>query len=83
MDRVNRYFCLFRRSELMNAMAKIKNMSVRISGIIKKTAYSGPQLVLGQEQGKGIEVALHGSSPHLLYGIADGNTPIEANDVGS
>ena len=35
MDRINSDFCLFRRSELMNSVAEIKNMTMGIPGIFK------------------------------------------------
>ena len=82
MDRVNGYFRLFRWGELMNAVAEVEDMAMGILGILKQPADSCPQLVLGQEQGKGVEVALDRLFPDLFDRFADGNAPIEADDVG-
>lgn len=45
MDRVYGNFCLLRRGELVNAVAEIENMTVRVSGIFQQSADSFPQPV--------------------------------------
>ena len=83
MDRVNGNFRLFRWGELMNPVAEVENVTMCILGIVEQATDPRPQPVLGEEQGKGVEVALNRFCPDSFYGFTDGNAPVEADNVGT
>ena len=83
MDRIYCNFGLFWWGKLMNAVTEIEDVTFGLARIIEQFLYPGPQLIFGQQQGKGIDVTLHGFVTNLLYRLADIDSPVQAYDIST
>ena len=78
---INRNFCLFRWSKLVDTVTKIEYMSTGVFGIIKQPSNACPQFIFRQEQGKGINIALYRLFTNTFDGIPYIYTPVKADHI--
>ncbi len=81
MNGINGNSYLIRWSLRNNPVAQVEYMTLCLPGIFEQLFDPLPQVIFGQEQGNGIQVALDRVVTYTGDGLFDVDTPVKAEDV--
>ena len=84
MHRVDKKLGLGRRRELVDAVPEVADMAPGLAAACENFCHPGPQFFFWQQQGNGVEVALHRNMrADLGNRLGNVHAPVEAKHISA